>query len=136
MVARTGTPPCRANVSAIRNLQHLSGGEPRGVPVARVPEVARDRFARPPLDRPRWRHRAHDEHLVELDGLSALVLGDQDLVELLTGPDPDLLDPAAGRDRLDQVLDLHAGDLGHEDLAPAHRGRAADGELDPLLKPD
>src|SRR5262249_51073585 len=68
--------------------------------------------------------------------LTALILGDEHLVELFSGPHPDVLDLAALRDHLDQVLDAHARDLGHEDLAAAHELGAADSKLDAALETD
>src|SRR6266545_299019 len=134
---RTGRPPWSASGSVTAELLHLVGREPHVVGIARVAEARRGPLAAfPALEAPRRVDGLDDEHPVELQRLAALVLRNEDLVELLAGADPDVLDQAPGRNRLDQIHDPHARDLGDEDLAAPHLLRAADGELDALLEPD
>src|SRR5215468_7227095 len=136
-VALTGVPPWSASLSAIGQLPHLSRRQPRGARVTRVAEAGRRVLAAlTALERPRGVQGLDHEHVLVFEGLAALVLGDQDLVEFLARPDADQLDPAAGRHGLDQVHHPHAGDLGHEDLAALREPGAADREFDALLQAD
>jgi len=65
----------------------------------------------------RRRALAHDVALVVLHGVSALVLGDQHLVDLLARADPDDFLPALGGNGPGEIRDRHGRDLGDEDLA-------------------
>src|SRR5262245_14213659 len=136
-VARTGRPPWIASASVTRQLLHLVEREPDVIGIARVAEAARRPLATlPGLEVPRRGVRLDDEHVVALEHLAALVLGDEALVELLPGPDADVVDRAPGRHRGHEVHDAHARNLRHEDLAAPHQLRAADGEVDALGERD
>src|SRR3989338_8707668 len=135
MADRTGEPPWIASRSPIRQAPHLVRRQDVIVRVARISEAGREAPAAfPGLEAPGWIGGLDDEEILDLQCLAGLVLRDQDLVELLAGAHPDELHAAAGGDGLHQVHDLHAGDLGDEDLAPAHEPETASDELDPLLQ--
>src|SRR5437867_5435276 len=134
---RAGRPPWSASGSLTAELLHLVGREPHAVGIARIAEAPRGPLAALPApEAPRRVDGLDDEHPVELQRLAALVLRDEDLVELLAGTDADVVDLAAWGDRLDQVHDPHARDLGDEDLAAPHQLRRTDRELDALLERD
>src|SRR5437867_2003246 len=134
---RIGRPPWSASGSLTAELLHLVRREPHVVGIARVAEAPRGPLAALPAPpAPRGIDGLDDEHPVELQRLAALVLRHEDLVELLPGPDADVVDLAARGERPDEVHDPHARDLGHEDLAAPHQLRRADRELDALLERD
>src|SRR3972149_4370815 len=62
-----------------------------------------------------------------------LVLGHQHFVHLLSGPDPDALDPRTGRNRPGQTDPPHAGDLRDEPPPAEHPLDTADGKPHPLI---
>src|SRR5262247_3824509 len=98
IVARTGRPPSMARGSITSQLPHLVPGQPYVVGVARIAEALSRALAVAGREAPRGEQGLDHEHLVELEGLAALVLGDQNLVELFAGADADVLDDAARRD--------------------------------------
>src|SRR4029450_6214977 len=85
--SRTGRPPWMASRSATGHLAHLGAAQPPRVGVARVAVSVGRALALPGRERPGGIDRLDHEHVVELDRLAALVLGDQDLVALLPPPD-------------------------------------------------
>src|SRR2546426_6683374 len=134
--ARTGGPLCSASRSVTDQLPHLGGREPDAVRVARVSEARSGSLASfPGAERPGGIERLDHEHPVVLERLAALVLGDEDLVELFTGANTDVLDRTSGRHRRDQVEDPHTGDLWDDDLATPHELGAADRKFHALLEP-
>src|SRR5262245_17056459 len=136
-VDRTGVPPWRASGSGIGQRLHLCAREPDLVRVGGVAEAhGRALAALAARERPGWVERLEDEHVVVLHGLAALVLGEQNLVELLARPDADELDAAAPRHGPGQLHHPHARELGHKDLAALRKAGAADSKLDALLEPD
>ena len=67
-----------------------------------------------------------DVDVAGVERVPRLVRGDQQLVQLLAGPDADdLAARHAGRDRLGEVDDAHRRDLRDEDLAALHAARGA-----------
>src|SRR5206468_12824214 len=107
--------------SVTDELPHLLRRQPPGVRIARVAEAGAGPLATLSApEGPRGVDRLEQEHILELNDLPVLLLGDQHFVELLARSHADELDLAAGRHRLDQVEDPHARDLRHEDLAAPH----------------
>ena len=80
--------------------------------------------------------RQDSEVPIVLDGVPRIILGDHHLVELLTRTDADDLPLAAWSDRFGQIHDVHAGNLGHENLATVHQFKAPDDKLDSFLQRD
>src|SRR5690242_1573516 len=78
--------------------------------------------------------RADQVHVVGLHRFARLVFGEQHFVQFLSGADADVIDFRFGRDGLRQIGDLHAGDLGHEDLATLHALDATNDEPDALVE--
>ena len=62
---------------------------------------------------------------VDPQRMPRLVAREHHLVQLLAGPDADELDFALRGDGRGQVHDLHAGNVGHEDLAAVHLARCS-----------
>src|SRR5260370_14396303 len=153
---RTGLPPWMASVSSfmgktLMSSRSWSGGgrnrlrgtrfrrhqffqfrarQPAFVGVARITESFAQRLGIHPVFRlpPRMRRLNH-VHVLGFERVPRLVFRDQHFMQLLSGTNPDGLHLASGRDRLCQIQQPHAGDLGNKDLAAMHLLQAADHEL-------
>src|SRR5882672_4712622 len=88
----------------------------------------------PVLGLPPRVRRLDDKHLFRLKRIPRLVVGDQNLVQLFAGPDPDVLDLAAWRNRFRQIEQAHAGNPGNKNLASVHLLQAADHEPHAMLE--
>ena len=71
-----------------------------------------------------------DIFVVQFYGVAAILLGDQDFVELLSGADADGVDLAVGGDEICQVDNFHRLDFWDEDFAADHDVDAIDDEID------
>src|ERR1700752_3875289 len=108
--SRPGVPPSTARRSAIRDhTLQIFGREPVGVPVAAVAEsVSQGTAVLPALALPPRKDRLQQIHVVELERVARLVLGNQQLVQLFAGPDPRRGDAAFGCDGLRKIHHTHA----------------------------
>ena len=88
------------------------------------------------LELPRCVLGHDDEAVVDLVGVARLVLGDEQLVQLLAGADADDLDLGVGRQRRRHVGDPHRRHARDERLAAAHARRRVDDELHGLIERD
>ena len=103
--------------------------QPLCVVIAGVAEAVGQTASRPPgAILPERVQRLDDEHIVELEGLPRFVFGQEDFVQLFAGADADGFDLALGRDRFDQIHDLHAWDLRDKNFASLHLLDALDDE--------
>src|ERR1700758_4444971 len=70
-----------------------------------------------------------DIHIFGFERVPRLVLGDQNFMQLLAGPYPDILDLATGRDSFRELCEIHAWNLRNKNLAAVHALEAVNNEL-------
>src|SRR5437879_676002 len=75
-------------------------------------------------------------HFICFDCMASFILRNEHLVKLLAWPDSDMLNLAVRSYSLDQVHNVHARNLGREDLTAVHLIEATDHEFDPLVQRD
>src|ERR1700722_4162315 len=78
--------------------------------------------------------RLNHVHVFGLERLPRFVIGDQDLVQLLSRTNPYVLNLAAGSYCLGEIQKSHAGNLRHKNLTAMHLFQASDYELNALFQ--
>ena len=130
---------CKVAISRLRlgkGFQFLHA-EPLGIGVTRIPVAIRWLPATRPAIRVPPRVRGLDDiHVFEFDRIAGFILAQQDLVQFLPWPDPDIFHRAFGSNRPREIHDIHAGDFGDEDLATVHALDAVDDEAHALIQGD
>src|SRR4051794_35171146 len=120
----------RRSGEALGQVAQLLDAEPEVVVVRPVGPAVLDGLAVGRRLVPPPGHVRHDHVAVaEAEGPARVVAGDHLLVQLLAGPDPDLVGRRARRHRFGEVGDLHAGDAGHVQLTAVHHVERVDHEL-------
>src|SRR5581483_1644097 len=115
----------------------VRGSQPLLVSVAGIPKtLGYGLRLGPVLHVPPGMVRANYVHVGRFDRLTSFVLGNQGLVQLLSGANADEFHVAIRRNRGGHIQYLHAGDLRNKDFAAVHGLDAADNEIHPLFEGD